>query len=606
MRKVFVAVLAAAVVGIPAMPSYATIDKCPAGVSEVRGTNPSWAQVSTWIEASAAAHDVPAAILKAIALRESEWQQFLPDGSVKVSTDAVCGLGIMQVTADDREDAVKLAEDPRYNVDEGAKILRAKWEVSQTTPPPTGAAPDDDEILENWYYAICLYNGCGSDDTYARIVAGMVADPFRRVPFHLWKWMRPAGFTMPHEADPAYEFPNAFQARHSAGNGTFVFYDHTTGTVTKTVSALTHLESAPPVVAYPKRATGPDMLGDGWRDTTCGVCGGWRLAEGQGVSGRAHWTNTVTTAPQSSVTWRNHEPGRFRVTAYVPSLGDAMTLGTATYRIRPTSDDTKHFALPAVDQNAKKGTWVPLGDWTMDGNAKVYINDGSSVAGHPIVADAVRFTPIPVLTIDTYVTAGAGYQYGVGTVDYGQAHAVSVRFSFPGQVDEPVAGRTIKIYRRVAGTPEWQMLGAWPTNELGGVDISTRPYANMEYTARYTSPDKGAVTDAASRNLRVNVRTLVRAGLARTSIRSGDVVTVNTSVAPSHAGQVVYLQRFYSGAWRTIASRTLSPTSTATFSFRFAQPCCATNAKHLFRVYKPADRDHVLGLSKPMTLYVTS
>lgn len=158
MRKALLGLLTAALVGLPAIPASATMEHCPEGVSAVRGTSPSWTQVNAWLEASASAHDVPAAVLKAIALRESEWEQFVGvNGPVVVSSDGVCGLGIMQITADDRADAVELAQNAQYNIDEGAKILRAKWDLSQQTAPPDTYAADDDDVIENWYYAICLY-----------------------------------------------------------------------------------------------------------------------------------------------------------------------------------------------------------------------------------------------------------------------------------------------------------------------------------------------------------------------------------------------------------------------------------------------------------------
>jgi hypothetical protein len=600
-RTVVAGLLAVALVGLPALPATATIDHCPDGVADVRGTDPSWPQVDAWLESSAAAHDVPAAILKAVALRESAWDQFLSDGRVKVSSDAVCGLGIMQITADGRADAVKLAEDPAYNIDEGAKLLRAMWLQSQETQPPAGYAADDDEVLENWLYALCLYNGCSGDATYARGVAEAVADPFRRVPWYLWRYMPPAGFTLPWDVKPGYAFPAAFQARHTADGGEFVFYDHVTGTVSEVVPAITHLESAPPVVAYPERVYGPDMPAhDGATfDVTCGSCGGWRLAEGAGIAGRAHWTNTVTSSPQSSVTWYAAQSGRQRVQAYVPALGDRV-LGKATYWVRPTENDDKHYPV-TVDQNARKGTWVTLGDWDMNGGGKVYVDDLSTVADKPIVADAMRFLSVPSLGVGTYRQIGTNRYAGVSSITYGESLQVHVTLMDNGKA---LAGQPVKVYRRTVGTTAWQLAGTWTTNTAGSIVLAAKPSASTQYAARWVSPKPALVADGVSNVAGVGVRTAAKATLARTTIDSGQSVVVYASVAPNHAGQQVLLQRFYSGAWRTVQSRPLGSSSTATFSYPMSIAGCCSYSDHQFRVVKPADGDHLLGVSPPVTVTV--
>lgn len=301
-RRLAVLLGAVLVVGAPTV-AYATIDHCPAGVSDVRGTQPSYATVEAYLEESAAAHGVPLPILRAVAYQESHWTQFKPDRTVLVSSDNVCGLGIMQVTADTRDDAVQLASDWHYNVDTGADILFGKWTESQSYvhAAPNGYAPDDIHAMENWYYALCLYNGCSGSDTYAARVAEIVADPFRRVDATLKPFMPIGGFTKPIEADPAYVFPNAFQADLSPEQ--FVFYDSSTGNVTSVVPAPTHDDRlGPPSIYYGAGTYGPDGPG-----VTCTTCGGWRLAEDHGLAGRAHWTYSAASAG-TTLTWKPSLP----------------------------------------------------------------------------------------------------------------------------------------------------------------------------------------------------------------------------------------------------------------------------------------------------------
>ena len=598
MRKSLVAVLAAALVGIPAVPAFATIDHCPAGVADVRGDQPTSTQIQAMFQAAATKHGVPVSLLKVIAYKESTWRQFTGavDAPVLVSNDGVCSLGIMQVTADDRDDAVQLAEDPAYNVDVGAAILKEKWLLSQQTPPPTGYAADDPDVVENWFYALCLYNGCdGSSDAYAAHAANLLHDPFRWLPADWRELLRPVGFTKPADADPAYVFPSAFQARTTETGGEFVFYDHTTGVVSKTVAAKVHRFSQQPVIQYPPFTIGPDALPS--YQTTCVVCSGWRVAEGTGLAGRAHWTNSVTGAvDQTLVRWpwiAINEPGRYRVDVYVPALG-SETLGVATYRMKEY--DGTVVRTVTVDQEARKGGWVSLGVVRWTSFAPVLeVGDRSTVAGRKIVADGARVTPVPVLTM----TAAAPR-----TIDYRRNKYLEI--SLVDAFDNPMVGRGVQVHRRIPGTSAWQGVGTWTTNQYGTINIETVPYRNYEYTARFTPRPGERMLTAASGNVRIDVRPEIAALLTRNTILSGEYTTIRTSVAPSHAGHAVQIQRYYSGAWRSVAYVRLDSYSQAGWTFRMMNngACADPYQLHRFRVYKPADYDHAAAASAPVDLVV--
>lgn len=583
MRKALVAVLTAALVGVPAV-AYATVDHCPAGVAEVSGrSNPTLAQVSSWLAASAAAHSVPVSVLKVIAYKESTWRQYTADGHALVSSDATCGLGIMQVTADDRADAVQLATDPAYNIDEGAKILAAKYAGAQGTPPADTGQGDDPDVIENWYYALCLYNGCTNDPTYADAAAGILSDPFRRLPLSFREFMPPAGFSRPQDADPTYTLPSAFQARHNPD--VFVFYDATTGAVTKTVPYRTHLVSAPPVVSYPPFSTGPDAPA-----VACSQCGGWRLAEGVGISGRAHWTTSIAEGgePQSVVTWQlaTTPYGRYRVEVYVPDYPEA--LAPAHY----TMFDSKYASEATVDQEAKKGTWVSLGTRVFTDGVQVAVFDTSTVVGAKILADAVRVVGVPSLSLAVS---------GPTTLTYG------TRIGLRGRLlqGSPLAGRPIAILRRLRGATAWQGLGYWTTDANGYYEANAAPDRNYEYQARFSPPASSGMTTVTSGVVRVDVRTRVAASLSTTA-NFGEPVTLRASVAPGHPGQSVLVQRWYSNAWHTVSSLRLDSYSRAGWTFRITNttsPCGSARREYL-RVVKPADYDHVAGISPTLTLDV--
>jgi len=599
MRRTVVAVLAAALVGVPAVPAFATIDHCPAGVAEVRGDQPAPATVEAWLQAAATKHAVPVSLLRVVAYKESTWRQFAGDfdSPVLVSGDGVCGLGIMQVTADTREDAVQLASDGAYNVDVGAGILKQMWLQSQETPPPTGYAADDPDVVENWYYALCLYNGCdGSSDAYAAASANLLHDPFRWLPPVWRERLRPVGFTKPVEADSSYVFPTAFQARTTENGGEFVFYDHTTGVVSKTVPARVHRFSQPPPTQYPPYTIGPDGMPS--YQTTCVQCGGWRVAEGVGIAGRAHWTNSITGATdQAVVKWpwiAINEPGRYRVDVYVPAIG-TETLGVATYRMK--EQDGTLVRTVTVDQDARKGGWVSLGvvRWTSTA-PMLEVGDRSTTAGQKIVADGARVTPVPVLTMNALAPR---------TIDYrsNKYLQITLRDGF----DNAMTGRGVQVHRRIPGTPEWQGVGTWTTDKYGAIRIETVPSRNYEYTARFTPAPGERMLPAASGNVRIDVRPAVAALVSDPSPETGQAVTIRTSVAPNHAGQSVQFQRWISGTgWRTVAYGRLDSYSRSGWTFRLYNTgsCTAPPPAYRFRVLKPADYDHVASASQPIDMIV--
>lgn len=591
MRRSLVAVLAAALVGIPAVPAFATIEHCPEGVAEVRGTQPTLTQVNGWINAAAAEHDVPVAILRVIAFKESTWRQFASNGAPLVSSDGVCGLGIMQVTADDRADAVRLAEDGAYNVMEGAEILRAKWEISQQTAPPTGYAAEDPDVVENWYYALCLYNGCdGSSDAYAASAANILHAPFLYLPAQWKPWLPPVGFLKPSDVKPDYDFPNAFQARHTPTGGEFVFYDHVNGVVSEVVPARTHRFSLQTAVVYPQHALGPDAAG-----TQCMGCGLWRLADGTGLRGRTYWSTTITAAEaQAQVQWDDFPivpGGRYRVDAFVPALG-AETLGTPIYGFW----DGVTWSTVTLNQNLKKNTWVPLTTRTFAQSASVNVSDVSTVAGQKFVADAVRLVPVPTLTLTNN---------GFSSVTHGSRANLTAMLSYPG--GDPVAGRYVQMFRRPRGTTAWQGIGTWRTGGGGDVNVALTPDRNYEFTARFTPAPGDYLTSSASGVVRVDVRPRIAAIVDNGSPLSGDPSRIRTSVAPNHAGHAVQFQRWISGTgWRTVVYARLDANSRASWTFRLYNngKCASPGIPYRYRVYKPADHDHAASASDPIDMLV--
>lgn len=573
MRRLAALLCALVAVGTPA--AYAGEDDCPADVVAVRGTNPSYATIASYLEAAAAAHDVPPQVVKAVAFRESGWQPFQPTGKPKISSDDVCGIGLMQITLGSRTDGVELARDPAYNAREGAKILAAKWAElqDQAHPYPAGEGygPDDRHVLENWYAVLCRYNGClgaNADLAYAEPVARLIHDPFQQgVPSAVVAHMPPAGFTTPRDADPEYVFPGGFQAQ---ADDEFHFFDGTTGAVTKIVTAPTHTDGPFPGygIAY----------GPGGPNVSCSGCQWWRPAEGFGLAGWAHWTNSVSPGESSGVyvAWTPPRPGTYDVRAWIPSLGAEPLAPAATYRIGS--------AAVTIDQNASKDVWAYLGKHTLSG--PVRLGDGSTVGGVKIVADGLRFTAYTNLAIAA-----------ASSVTYGGAVTVTARLSQQGS-GLSLPGHAVKLWQRKATSSAWSLVGTYTTDANGRVAVRTTPAATTYYKATFASD--GVAYAAADAIRRVDVKQKVTAALSRTTVPRNTKLTIYTRVAPAHAGQRVYLQRYYSGAWRNVSSAPLSSSSTAAFAVSRS----AAGTYH-YRTYKPADADHAAGYSPTQTFRVT-
>ncbi len=151
-----------------------------------------------------------------------------------------------------------------------------------------------------------------------------------------------------------------------------------------------------------------------------------------------------------------------------------------------------------------------------------------------------------------------------------------------------VGGQLVQLYARAPGTAPWLACSAY-TSTSGTASCLTKPTRSTEYQWRFRGDgNRGRAT---SRAYVVGVRAKVSAKVSATTMARGARFTLAGSVAPKHAGQKVYLQRYSGGAWRSIASKYLS--STSTYSFRVSP-----RSTYSYRVVKPADRDHLRGLSR--------
>lgn len=155
------------------------VEKSRAELNASNGTNPSNAEISRILTEEALKAGIAPEILKAIAFQESGWQQYwdtVPDSikencpnydgtNVKLGYDCI-GIGIMQISnqmymkdGPEKEAYIeRLKTDIRFNIQEGIKILKDKWNYSKSGLIPT-VNDNDPMAIENWYFAILAYNG---------------------------------------------------------------------------------------------------------------------------------------------------------------------------------------------------------------------------------------------------------------------------------------------------------------------------------------------------------------------------------------------------------------------------------------------------------------
>jgi hypothetical protein len=161
----------------------------------------------------------------------------------------------------------------------------------------------------------------------------------------------------------------------------------------------------------------------------------------------------------------------------------------------------------------------------------------------------------------------------------------------------PLAGQTVTVYTRRHGTAAFARAATLVTGPGGTARYGFRPAASTDVVARFAAPPGWQA--AATRPLTVLVHPALSATLSPRAIRLGQQATLTGSLSPARAGQVVYRQGFYGGAWHTWATARVSPTGRFSFTIR---PTVRTTDR--YRVYLPADAARAATASPTLTLAV--
>lgn len=202
-----------------------------------------------------------------------------------------------------------------------------------------------------------------------------------------------------------------------------------------------------------------------------------------------------------------------------------------------------------------------------------------------VVGPPVSVTVVPRYPATCTATASAA------TVIYGQRVRVT---GYLKNGASAIAGHAVTLSAApysLATKP----VGTAATASDGSYGVWQSPSRKTRYTLTHT----GDTIVGCSGSTVVAVKPIVTSRLSATTIAKGARAYLTAGVSPSHAGQRVYLQRLYGTTWKGIAYLSLNVHSQATFA---VSSTTATTMR--FRVYRPADGDHVAAYGPVMSVSV--
>lgn len=147
-----------------------------------------------------------------------------------------------------------------------------------------------------------------------------------------------------------------------------------------------------------------------------------------------------------------------------------------------------------------------------------------------------------------------------------------------------------------AGT-KWTTVATVSTRAGGIWTAAVRPGANRSYRAVFAG-SAGTLTST-SRPVIVTVRPSISLKLSASKVRLGRTVTFSGTVAPSHTGRLVSLQRLHHGKWVTKKSVKLNKKSKYSITWKVT-----SRADYTWRVVLAKHSDHAAGASRQLKLTV--
>ncbi|MFM6850550.1 MAG: hypothetical protein ACKOVB_15770, partial [Terrabacter sp.] len=201
-------------------------------------------------------------------------------------------------------------------------------------------------------------------------------------------------------------------------------------------------------------------------------------------------------------------------------------------------------------------------------------------------------TPATVTLVGTATTIASS----TTAVTYGGSVSLSSKVTRSGT---PIAGVPVQLLARKAGTSNWVLVATRTTSSTGIVSVAHKPTASLDYLWVYRG--SSTLMGSPSPARRVGVRMAITSNLSRTSVPLGGTFALSGSVAPSHAGQTIYLERYVgSGRWTTVTTRRLSTSSTYSFSVK-----PTFRATQTYRASVKDDGDHLMSYGPSRVIKVT-
>lgn len=273
----------------------------------------------------------------------------------------------------------------------------------------------------------------------------------------------------------------------------------------------------------------------------------------------------------------------------------AVTLGAPSERTLEVDWATANGTATAVsDYDAGSGTvtFAPgdtsesvsvtaKGDFVVESNETFVVNLSSPDPSDMPIGDAQGVATI----VNDDKSTTMSIALAPSSVKYGQFVAISGRLTEAG-TNTGLGNRQVQLLRRPTGTTTWTIIATATSESDGTVSLGNAPSRNSQYAWRFLgagnhAPDSSPVASA-------GVKPLVSAAFNDPTLSLGQTAHLRGVVTPSHAGQRVYLQRFFNGAWHTVTSQLLNSTSRYDFAIR-----PSTRGTFTYRVFKRPDGDHL-------------
>jgi len=359
---------------------------------------------------------------------------------------------------------------------------------------------------------------------------------------------------------------------------------------------------------------------DGVHVAMSGTCASTDYGNPFDAMGSASYTGHFSAPYKNELGWLEGrhlplQPGESVRLAPFESAGAlpvAVTIpdGTATYWVEyrrrigvdaalPISETTGaalvHAVDPAIDDGAGLLDMTPDGNhlaaqlpsgasWQAPGGAVISVSaadeTGITVTNHGAAGERATTVLSSTLT-PTTVT------YPAATTPTGRLTADGIALS----------GRALALYTRARGTTTWRYLKTVTTNDTGYATTSTVPLAHTDYQWRFAGDASYLPAQSGARAVSARIKLTSR--LSRTSMPRGYTAKLYGSIGPAHSGHTVYLQRYYSGAWRTAASFKLGSSTSFTAYLKIG-----VRGTYYYRYYVKSHTDHYGAATPKVTLKV--